>query len=198
MRPDGRTIIRPFCLFALLFVFVFPVYGREVAGVVVPEEISGGEGGALYLNGAGVRSKFFLKIYIAELYLQHPSSEATAVIGDEGQKIMVMHFIYDEVTKEKLTDAWNEGFKANIDQQQLASLQERIIKFNSMFDTVKRGDRVILEYLPGKGTRVIIRNQEKGLIAGKDFSDALLAIWLGKEPVSSELRKELLNYSGKK
>lgn len=107
-----------------------------------------------------------------------------------------MHFIYDELGKEKLVEAWNEGFQANTDPKQLALLQARITQFNSMFDNVKKGDEILLDFIPEQGTRVTIRNQVKGVVPGKDFNDALLLIWLGKEPVSSELRKELLNYTG--
>jgi len=109
---------------------------------------------------------------------------------------MVLHFIYEELGKEKLVEAWNEGFHANTDQKQLALLQVRITQFNAMFDNVKKGDEIILDFIPEKGTQVTVRNQVKGVVPGKEFNDALLLIWLGKEPISPELRNELLNYSG--
>jgi hypothetical protein len=188
-------------IFSFLFLFILLAssgIAREIADVNVPENITGGDGVTLHLNGAGVRSKFFFKIYVAELYMQHPTSDPVKLIGDEGRKRMVMYFIYDDLSKEKLIEAWNEGFHANTDQEKLAVLQARITQFNAMFDTVKKGDEISLEYIPGKGTLVSIRNQAKGVVPGKDFNDALLAIWLGKEPVSPELRKELLDYAGGK
>jgi len=106
-----------------------------------------------------------------------------------------MHFVYSEVDKDKLVEGWNEGFHGNLSPQQFAALQDKINRFNGMFDTVKSGDEIFLDYIPGKGTEVRIRGQKKGVIAGKDFNDALLAIWLGKEPVSDELRQELLGNS---
>ena len=188
-------------VFSFLFLFVLlasSVNAREVADVNVPETLSGADGVILHLNGAGIRSKFFFKIYIAELYMQNPTSDVVKLLGDEGQKKMVMHFIYDEVSKDKLTEGWDEGFQANTDQKQLALLQTRISQFNAMFDTVKKGDEIALDYIPGKGTQVSIRNQVKGVVPGKDFNDALLAIWLGKDPVTTDLRKELLEYTGGK
>lgn len=187
--------MRIFCFLFLLVSLVSPVNARDIADLNVPEDLTVENGVVLHLNGAGIRNKLFFKIYIAELYMQNPSSDVVKVIGDEGQKRVVMHFLYDEVAKDKLVEAWNEGFHANTDQQQLAILQIRINQFNSMFDNVKKGDEVFLDYISGKGTQVTIRNQVKGVVTGKDFNDALLAIWLGKEPISAELRKELLNYS---
>jgi len=190
--------MRIFCFLFLLVSLASQVNAREIAAVNVPEELTASDGAALHLNGAGIRYKLFFKIYIAGLYLQHPSSDVSKVIGDEGQKRVVMHFLYDEVGKDKLIEAWNEGFHANTNQQQLTSLQAGISQFNSMFDNVKKGDDIFLDFIPGKGTQVTIRNQVKGIVSGKDFNDALLTIWLGKEPVSPELRKELLDYSEKK
>jgi hypothetical protein len=187
--------MRIICFLFLLVSLVSPVNARDIADVNIPEDLTMESGIKLHLNGVGIRNKLFFKIYIAELYMQNPSSDAAKVIGDEGQKRVVMHFLYGEVAKDKLVEAWNEGFHANIDQQQLATLQAKINQFNSMFDNVKKGDEVFLDYIPGRGTQVTIRNQVKGVVTGKDFNDALLAIWLGKEPISTELRKELLNYS---
>ena len=184
-------------IFSFLFLFLTSfVNARENADVNVPEKITVGDGVTLQLNGAGIRSKVFFKIYIAELYMQHPTADSARLISNQGWKRMVMHFIYDELGKEKLVEAWNEGFQANTDPKQLALLQARITQFNSMFDNVKKGDEILLDFIPEQGTRVTIRNQVKGVVPGKDFNDALLLIWLGKEPVSSELRKELLNYTG--
>lgn len=188
--------MRIFCFLFLLVSLASPVKARDIADVNIPEDLTVENGVTLHLNGAGIRNKVFFKIYIAELYMQHPSSDIAKVIADEGQKRVVMHFLYDELGKDKLVEAWNEGFRANVDQQQLASLQARINQFNAMFDNVKKSDEVFLDYIPGKGTQVTIRNQVKGLVTGKDFNDALLAIWLGKDPISSELRKELSDYSG--
>jgi len=158
--------------------------------------LAAGEGVTLHLNGAGIRSKFFFQIYIAELYMEHPTSDSASVIGDEGRKRIVMHFLYEELSKDKLIEAWDEGFRANADPRQLALLQTRIAEFNALFDRVRKGDEISLDYNPATGTEVTIRNQVKGVIPGKDFNDALLGIWLGKEPVSPELRKELLDYTG--
>ena len=193
---NGGTVMRIFSFLFLFILLASSVGAREIADVNVPEKITLGDGVTLHLNGAGVRSKLFFKIYIAELYMQHPASDTVKLIGDGGQKRMVMHFIYDELGKEKLVEAWNEGFRANTDQKQLDLLQARITQFNSMFDNVKKGDEIFLDFIPEKGTQVMIRNQVKGVVPGKDFNDALLSIWLGKEPVSPELRKELLDYTG--
>jgi hypothetical protein len=176
----------------LVFILASTAWSREIAGVEVAESLQGQDGVELKLNGAGIRSKLFFKIYIAELYLQNPSTDAQAVLSDDGQKKMVMHFLYDEVSGEKLIEGWNEGFESNLDEARHAELAAQIEEFNSMFETVKKGDDVVLDYIPGIGTNVKIKGADKGTIAGKPFADALLAIWLGEKPVTSKLKAELL------
>jgi len=73
--------------------------------VSVPETVSTD----LQLNGAGIRSKFFFKICIAELHLEHPSSKALEILDTSGRKRMTMHILYDEVGKDKLIEGWNSG-----------------------------------------------------------------------------------------
>lgn len=169
-----------------------PAGAREIADVEVAEEVVQTNGTTLHLNGAGIRSKFFFKIYIAALYLEKTSSEAEQVIQSDGGKQMVMHFLYDEVEKDDLVEAWNDGFQGNGSPAQLAELSGQTAAFNALFDTVKSGDTIILDFMPATGTSVVIRGEKKGTIAGKPFNDLLLSIWLGKEPVSGDLRDDLL------
>lgn len=176
----------------LVLILSSTAWSRELAGVDVVESLQGQDGVELKLNGAGIRSKLFFKIYVAGLYLQNPSSDAKAVIADDGQKKMAMHFLYDEVSAEKLIGGWNEGFEGNLEEAKRTELAAQIKEFNSMFETVKKGDEVVLDYQPGKGTTVTIKGADKGTIAGKPFADALFAIWLGQEPVTSDLKADLL------
>lgn len=176
-----------FCLCGAL-----PLQARELAGLTVTEQISDGAGRQLVLNGAGIRSKFIFKIYVGALYLEEKANSTEAVLSLQGPKQMVMTFLYDEVGRDKLVDGWLDGFQKNLSEEQLARLQPRITTFNTLFSTVKEGDVITLAYQPGQGTRVLYNGVEKGVVPGKDFNDALLKIWLGPEPVTSDLRDELL------
>ncbi len=181
-----------FLIFFYLLFAALPATALEIAGVAVPESIQADNGSTMTLNGAGIRSKFVFDVYIAQLYLEHPATEAKEVIAADGCKRMTMHFLYDKVEKEKLTDGWNEGFSGNNSPEQLKVLQERIHQFNALFSDAQKGDVIILDYTPGSGTKVTIGGVEKGVIPGKDFNDAMLAIWLGDKPVSKDLRTKLL------
>ncbi len=177
--------------YIMCFVFLFystTATALEIENVTIPETI----GTDLQLNGAGIRSKFFFNIYIAELYLEHPSANAKEILTTSGKKRMTMHILYDTVGKEKLTDGWNEGFATNLSSGQLHDLQSQIQAFNTFFVDVHEGDEIILDYTPENGTTVTIAEDLKGTIKGASFNQALLSIWIGDAPVSDNLREDLL------
>ena len=151
-----------------------------------------GTDAALQLNGIGYRKKFIIKVYIGALYVENRANSRDEVIAQSGPNRVLMHFVYDEVSGEKLVDAWNDGFESNMTSEQLKVLQERINMFNAMFTTVNENDVIMLDYVPGTGTRVTIKGDDKGVIPGEDFNKALLDIWLGDEPADSGLKDAML------
>jgi hypothetical protein len=178
---------------ALFLVISTPVFAREIAGVTVPGTLSMGHGGKrLTLNGAGIRYKWFFKIYVCALYLPHRANTGDAVVAMEGPKVVTMHFLYDEVAAEKLRAAWKSGFRDNSTQKEYAAIAPRVQRFNQLFHDTKRGDEIRLEYRPGEGTEVLFNGQSAGRIEGRDFNAALLRIWLGKVPADFALKDALL------
>ena len=185
--------MRILVLFCLLLVWL-PAEAREMAGVMVQETIRDDDGAVLQLNGAGIRTKMFFDVYLAQFYLEKPSASAAEAIAADGKKRMIMHFLYKEVSRDKLVEAWNEGFRNNTASEELAGLQARIDQFNELFEDVRKGDVVVLDFHPATGTAVTVKGRQKGVIPGKDFNDAMLKIWLGEKPVTESLKKELLGW----
>jgi len=195
-RYDMRkaTLVLFICQALFLLAFVQSVCGREIAGVVIPE--SGTiDNKALVLNGAGIRKKFIIKVYVGSLYLTVKRSTVKEILDDPGAKRIVMNFLYKEVSADALVEGWNEGFAANNSPQDLLPLQDRIKQFNSFFVTVRKGDEIRLDYLPGEGTQVWINNILKGSVPGEDFSRALVKIWLGPKPPDLKLKDAMLGNS---
>jgi hypothetical protein len=166
---------------------------REVAGVALESSIELPLSALpLQLHGAGVREKFFLDIYVAALYAPRLGMSAAALLEADVPKRMLMHFTYSEVDKDKMDAAWEDGFAANLDAQQLSQLQESLDRFKSLFGNMQRGDEVWLDYIPGTGTLVQLNGQRMDMIAGAGFGQALFSVWLGRVPVTSDLRRGLL------
>lgn len=177
----------------LSLLVTLPVAALEFAGVELKPAISvHSNDDVLTLNGAGIRSKFFIKVYVAALYLREPKSDARIVLNEDQPNRILMHFLRDGVTRQKMRDAWHDGFAANSPDAVNASLIPRLKQFVGLFDDMHEDDVVWLDYAPGEGTRVTINGETKGNIPGKDFNAALLGVWLGNKPVTESLKNALL------
>jgi hypothetical protein len=180
----------------LLMLSVMTIQAREIAGISLPEKIvREADSAELVLNGAGIRKKFFFNIYLASLYLQQSTSDIAEVINVDKPARVQMHILYSEVEEAKFVEGWNNGFSANLSPDELQAVRDRLNQFNTMFETLQEGDLISLDYMPGKGTVVTIKDVEKGVIAGGDFYQALLKVWLGESPISKSLKKDLLGSS---
>jgi hypothetical protein len=145
----------------------------------------------LMLNGAGVRTKFFFDIYIGALYLPSKTTSAQTAINSKGNKRVWMYFLYDEVSKDKLTHGWTKGFEKN-SKTNFEQLQARLNQFNSFFHDMKKGDTVAYDFNTDGTTTVIINGKSIGSITGEDFQQALLAVWLGEKPADGDLKEAML------
>ena len=180
-------------LFIIFSLFLSTTNAKTIANVDIANIVSHSDQSTkLILNGAGIRTKFIFDIYIGSLYLEKIQKTSEAVYATHGEKRISMHFLYDEVNKEKLVDGWNDGFKNNLTTNELTKFKAQIEQFNSFFVTVKKGDVIHLNFIPTTGTEVIINNKSVGNIEGDIFFTALLKIWLGDDPADSDLKKAML------
>ena len=166
---------------------------REVAGIDIPETVQLAAGTPpLVLNGAGIRKKFFFKIYVAGLYLPSRQTTTEVILDMPGPKRVHMHFLYKEVERDKLVTGWQEGFENNLETNEFEKVASRLAKFNQLFRTMHRGDVIDLDYQPEEGTQVLFNGELQGRIEGDDFYAALLQVWLGQQPADADLKTALL------
>ena len=169
------------------------VSAAELAGVFIDDQVSTEAGQQLVLNGAGLREKFWVDVYVGSLYLEKQTSDVAGILSSPGPWRIQLDFIYKEVDQQKLLDSWREGFENNQDKASIQALQQRIDEFYAFFDSsAVKGDRYRFEYDPAAGTRVSKNDQLIGVIPGNDFSNALLEIWLGNKPADKGLKKGML------
>jgi chalcone isomerase-like protein len=182
----------------LLVLLVTPALAAEVAGVKVDERVKL-ESEELVLNGAGLRTRAFFKVYVAGLYLAARKTSADDVLALPGAKRLSMRLMRD-LSAKQLTDALDEGFRDNTPVPEQEALKGRLAELTDIMNALhsaKEGDVVALDWLPGTGTRVSLNGEPRGkAIAGEDFYRALLRIWLGDNPVQGSLKKALLGQGG--
>jgi len=168
-------------------------WAREVAGVKIPDAATL-QGEQLKLNGAGIRTRFFVKVYVGALYLAQTANAASAVLSDSGPKRISLHLLR-ELKAEQVSSALNEGLKANNSTGELAQLDAKIKEFTAIMNSIgsaKKGSVIDIDYLPGKGTQVSLDGEAKGTVSGEEFNRALMKVWLGDKPVEDSLKKAML------
>ena len=176
-----------------LLIYSLPASAIEIEGVKIPEtDTSADSKTTLVLNGAGLREKFFVDVYVGSLYLQAKTPDASAILSDDGPASVHMHIIYSEISKKKITDGWIDGLDANLSESELQSFQPRVDAFNKLFTVLKEGDVIRIDYSPAKGTEVRINDEWRGAVEGNDFFRALLKIWIGSNPISKSLKQDML------
>lgn len=148
------------------------------------------KGTKLVCNGAGLREKYTLDLYVAALYIPSKTTDGSKVINADETQAIHIKIVSDKVTREKFNETVTEGFGKVSDGK--ASSAE-ISKFTGYFSApIKKGDDIQLIYKPGKGTAVMINGSYKGLVEGLNFKKALFSIWLGSTPADSGLKKRML------
>ncbi len=177
-------------LAALALAAPAPAPAREVAGVEFPDAISVG-GRELRLNGAGVRTKFFVKVYAGGLYLAEPSQDAGAIVAADAPKRVRMVFLR-EVDRKKIMDTYREGFRNNSGGPALEALLAKLDRIAPALVDMKKGAEMFVTYVPGEGTTVAAAGGTPVTVEGKDFADAMFRNWLGSHPADADLKKKLL------
>jgi hypothetical protein len=173
--------------------FSASVNARQLDDVTLPDSVTlDNTDVALQLNGMGYRTKFIFDIYVGALYTESKVESRDAAQALTGPKRVVMHMTYDEVSHEKMADAWTEGFEDNNSDEQFEKLSSRLKTFIGYFPDLKKGDVITLDYIPASGTVITINGKANAAIEGADFYTALLDVWLGEEPADDDLKDAML------
>jgi len=163
-------------------------HAAERNGVTLPDTGTVA-GKAVMLNGSGLRSVLFIKVYVLGFWTESKVTTTEAALSSGAWKVQ-LHMMRG-LEPEKITDGIQDGFSKN-SSGNLADLQARLDTFKTYFSKVNKGDVVELSWEPGKGTVARMNGAEKGSIAGKDFADALLKVWLGASPVQDDIKAGML------
>ncbi len=157
-------------------------FAVEVEDVNVADSATVG-GQALVLNGVGVRTKLFFDIYIGALYLPAKSDDAAKVIHSAGNKRVWMHFLYSEVSLDKLVAGWNDGFKNNQSEASMAALQARLDSFNALFSSMIKGDELTFDFVADDTVVFSMVNKQEALLAKISNKHCWLCGWVKNLPM---------------
>lgn len=191
---SGRHILLVLCGATMLATLpigrAWTASAANIDGVEMPP-VKQAAGLPLRLNGIGMRtySVFAIHIYVAGLYLEHPTSDADAILRSDDAKLLDIHFVHD-VNVEQARDAWVQGFAENCRPPcHLNGLD--VLHFLSSVPAFRRGDESTLLFI-GRTVQIAVNGRTLGTISDADFSRAILATFIGPSPPSEPFKHGLL------
>ncbi|MDI6796940.1 MAG: chalcone isomerase family protein [Desulfatibacillaceae bacterium] len=187
-----RSLCLPLMLaIALAFVAPCPAQAVDLDGITIPDTLTH-DGHNLILNGAGWRTRLWMKIYACALFLPEKNSDAKAVIEADEPSCVRMHFVYKKVSKDTMMEMLLGGFQRSTGGN-TAPIADRIEQLASQLpDEILKGDVVDLMYIPGRGIVCYYNGKYRGESPGLDYKQAVFGIWLGDDPISAPLRQTML------
>ncbi|HEV7503784.1 MAG TPA: chalcone isomerase family protein [Thermoanaerobaculia bacterium] len=173
----------------LSLLLAVPAGAASLAGVNLPDKAEV-KGQSLVLNGIALRTKYFIKVYVAGLYVGQKEKSAAKILAADSSRRQVMHFLYS-VSKTQMCDAWNDGLSANVPSAS-AEVKKAFTTLCSWMEPIEKGNELVLTYVPGEGTQVEVNGKVKGTLPGKPTADAILSTWIGPKPDPGEDFKKAL------
>lgn len=162
---------------------------KTVEGVDFPDTVELA-GAKLVRNGIGARTILFIRFYLAALYVEKAAPTGSAALGPDRPREVRLVMVKD-VSKSRFQEAAQTGFDKNTPSPS-AELKAKEAQFLAIVPGQVAGDTLTFSYEPGVGTHLKGTKVKETVIAGKDFADALFAIWLGEHPVDDGLKRGLL------
>lgn len=186
-----KLMVRAVLVLILCMTVATPALARECEGVRMPNQVDV-DGAHLSLVGMGVREATALNVnvYVAGLYLENPTRNASQVINSNQRKRLILSFVRD-VDASDIREAMSEGFH-NGPGGRAAPLQAGLRQLTGWLPSMTEGGRLVFTYVPGTGLQVQVGNRVKGVIAGEDFARVFFGIWFGANPPNSGLKTGLL------
>lgn len=170
-------------------------HALEVAGVDFPAQIQVAQGAPpLVLSGAGIRTRFMFDVYAIGLYLPARAASAEAAIAAPGRKRVALQMLRD-VGAPEFVEALRSSLRKNHDEPAMRALAPSIAQLEAQVgaETVETGTRIELDFAPGVGMLVSFDGKPRGEpIRDETFFPALLRNWIGANPVSEDLKRDLL------
>ena len=196
------SVRRRTLVLALAAAAALPVQAVRYEGHDFPDTLQLG-GSTLALNGTGKRQVAIYSLYLAALYLPQKTSSPEAIYAQNGPKRLEMRIVIPlvkDVSAQEFVKAINKGVSRNSTEAEKAAVEERVKQFNAAISEVgrvKKGDLLVIDYLPPQGTVLTVNGKVYGKpIEGQDFYAAFLKVFIGDHNSDAKLRTGLLGQPG--
>jgi len=164
-------------------------FALDIAGVNVAPTVSIHQK-TLSLNGAGIRKKLFVKVYVGSLYTERKATTPAQLLADPGEKLVRMNFVHSKVEKEKIVEAFAEGLSNN--SPEVARSAEAKAFLSWFTADFVAGDTVDISLSPDGTVAASHNGKALGTVRSPALAEGVLLIWFGEKPADGSLKKGML------
>jgi len=183
-------MVRGLILAAVTWAALSVAQAADLEGVTMPDTrvVNGAQ---MRLNGIGLRtfSVLGVRIYVAGLYLERPNGNAEAIIHSPDTKLLDIRFLRN-VDAHDARRAWQDSLEQNCKAP--CQLDPNDVRsFLAAVPSVRNGDVSTLLFT-ARGVHITLNGRPLGEILDRQFAELMLATFIGAEPPTSRLKRELL------
>ncbi len=146
------------------------------------------------LNGMATHIDLGKEQFIGALYSSTLSDNAEKLLASNQSMRMELKIVAPEgVTTRRFSRWWIEGMAINNAPSLLTEQADNMVKFDGLFKgRFVQNDTIMFTFEPGKGVNISINDVLLGNIGSDKFFGMLLRTWIGKVPLSSEYKDDIL------
>lgn len=146
------------------------------------------------LNGMATHIDLGKEQFIGALYSTTLSDNPEKLLATPQAMRMELKIVAPEgVTTRRFSRWWIEGMAINNSPALLTEQADNMVKFDGLFKgRFVQNDTISFTYEPSKGVNISINDILLGNITGDKFFGMLLRTWIGKVPLSSDYKDDIL------
>jgi hypothetical protein len=149
-----------------------------------PERMMVGDS-RLTLASQGTRERLFVNLYRVSLYAPTEAPDLNTLHRSGVAKALRIEVLYGGDMPESIPSGWKEELLPRLNEQDLQKLRQA-------YAHLDEGDVVTVEYAPSTGTRIQVNGNMVLTDPGGTLMNGFIEIFLGRNPVSAELKNQLL------
>lgn len=144
----------------------------------------------LVLKGAGLlRYMVVMRGYVAALYLGE--GHGYDKLFDDIPKCLQIDYFHN-IPAQGFIKSTQYGLEANLSTVELEILRPQIDQLYACYIDIKKRDRYSFIYIPATGPELVLNGKILCRFDDLAFANALLSIWLGRDPLDEHLKQHLL------
>lgn len=140
-----------------------------------------------YKHSQATARWLFMDVYQASLYSKQKPLQKSDFLNDETPLLLKLCY-HRPIDKQRMIEAADRVLPKNLEKE----VRRAVENLHSAYRSVKEGDCYRLKHQPQTGTKLIWNDQTLFHTNVRGFKKAYFGIWLGENPLSEELKKDLL------